>query len=82
MAKSLFSARCSANRTRPILRLSPTVKFSPSEIARSVFECQEQVVSVQTLGDATVCLQIYDSSKTRLGEFLPFDPPDLWKPSI
>nr|XP_048311033.1 integrin alpha-X-like isoform X4 [Myodes glareolus] len=55
-------------RTRPILRLSPTVRFSPSEIARSVFECQEQVVSVQTLGDATVCLQIYDSSQTRLGD--------------
>lgn len=52
----------------------PTVRFSPSEIARSVFECQEQVASVQTLGDATVCLYIYDSSKTQLGEFLAFDP--------
>ncbi|XP_038185108.1 integrin alpha-X isoform X1 [Arvicola amphibius] len=55
-------------RTRPILRMSPTVRFSPSEIARSVFECQEQVASVQTLADATVCLHIYDSSKTQLGD--------------
>ncbi|KAM7329410.1 hypothetical protein ACRRTK_011023 [Alexandromys fortis] len=55
-------------RTRPILRMLPTVRFSPSEIARSVFECQEQVASVQTLGDATVCLYIYDSSKTQLGD--------------
>ncbi|CAO2583477.1 Integrin alpha-X [Lemmus lemmus] len=55
-------------RTRPILRMSPTVRFSPLEIARSVFECQEQVASVQTLGDATVCLHIYESSKTQLGD--------------
>nr|XP_015851387.2 integrin alpha-X isoform X1 [Peromyscus maniculatus bairdii] len=54
-------------RTRPILRMLSTIHFSPAEIARSVFECQEQVTSVQTLGDATVCLQIYESPKTQLG---------------
>ncbi|XP_028741481.2 LOW QUALITY PROTEIN: integrin alpha-X-like [Peromyscus leucopus] len=55
-------------RTRPILRMLSTIHFSPAEIARSVFECQEQVTSVQTLGDATVCLQVYESPKTQLGD--------------
>ncbi|XP_035297183.1 integrin alpha-X isoform X1 [Cricetulus griseus] len=55
-------------RTRPILRMSSTIHFSPTEISRSVFECQEQVASVQTLGDAIVCLHIYESPRTQLGD--------------
>ncbi|KAL1788084.1 integrin alpha-D [Sigmodon hispidus] len=55
-------------RTRPILRMLSTIRFSPGEIARSVFECQEHGASVQTLGDATVCLHVYESPKTQLGD--------------
>lgn len=55
-------------RTRPILRVSPTVHFTPAEISRSVFECQEQVAPEQTLSDATVCLHIHESPKTQLGD--------------
>ncbi|XP_029335625.1 integrin alpha-X isoform X2 [Mus caroli] len=55
-------------RTRPILRVSPTVYFTPAEISRSVFECQEQVTPEQTVGDATVCLHIHESPKTQLGD--------------
>lgn len=44
-----------------------------------MFECQEQVTREQRLGNATVCLRIYESSKTQRREFLPFDP-DLGKP--
>ncbi|XP_028625198.1 integrin alpha-X isoform X1 [Grammomys surdaster] len=55
-------------RTRPILRMSSTISFSPAEISRSVFECQEQVTPEQILGDATVCLDIYEISNTQLGK--------------
>ncbi|XP_040609474.1 integrin alpha-X isoform X2 [Mesocricetus auratus] len=55
-------------RTRPILRMSSTIHFSPTEIARSVFECQEQVAPIQTLGDAAICLNIYESPQTQLGD--------------
>uniref|UniRef100_A0A8C5KE67 VWFA domain-containing protein n=1 Tax=Jaculus jaculus TaxID=51337 RepID=A0A8C5KE67_JACJA len=53
-------------RTRPLLRVSVTMHFTPSEIARSVFECQEQVNSDQELGDATVCLHIYKNPENHL----------------
>ncbi|XP_051049069.1 integrin alpha-X [Phodopus roborovskii] len=55
-------------RSRPILRMSSTIGFKPTEIARSVFECEEQVAPVQSLGDAIVCLNIYESSRTQLGD--------------
>lgn len=44
-----------------------------------MFECQEQVAPEKALGDATVCLHIYESPKTQLGESLPFHP-NLGKP--
>lgn len=55
-------------RTRPILRMSSTIQFTPTEISRSVFECQGQVTREQTLGTATVCLRTYESSKTQRGD--------------
>ncbi|XP_053410994.1 integrin alpha-X isoform X2 [Nycticebus coucang] len=55
-------------RTRPILRVSANIDFSRTEIPRSVFECQEQGVSNQMLGEATVCLRIYDSPKIQLSD--------------
>ncbi|XP_008683564.1 integrin alpha-X [Ursus maritimus] len=54
-------------RTRPVLRARMSVRFKPAEIARSLFECQKETSSVNTLGDADVCLQIYESPKNRLG---------------
>ncbi|XP_021501487.2 integrin alpha-X isoform X1 [Meriones unguiculatus] len=55
-------------RTRPILRVTSTLGFKLTEIPRSVFECREQATPVQTLGDANVCLHIYESPKTQLGD--------------
>ncbi|XP_008512569.2 integrin alpha-X [Equus przewalskii] len=55
-------------RTRPVLRVWVSIRITPAEIARSVFECQEQEPSVRTLGDADVCLRIYESPKNRLGD--------------
>nr|XP_020035185.1 integrin alpha-X isoform X1 [Castor canadensis] len=54
-------------RTRPILRMSVTISFTPAVVARSVFECQDEMASVQALGNATVCLHISETSKYKLG---------------
>nr|XP_021556019.1 integrin alpha-X isoform X2 [Neomonachus schauinslandi] len=53
-------------RTRPVLRVWMSIRFKPAEIARSLFECRE-TSSVNALGDANVCLHIYESPKNRLG---------------
>ncbi|XP_044089224.1 integrin alpha-X [Neovison vison] len=55
-------------RTRPVLRVWMRIQFKPAEIARSLFECREETSSVNALGDANVCLRIYESPKNRLGD--------------
>ncbi|XP_008591417.1 PREDICTED: integrin alpha-X [Galeopterus variegatus] len=55
-------------RTRPVLRVWMNIRFTATEIARSLFECQEQVASVKDLGEANICLHIYESPKNRLGD--------------
>uniref|UniRef100_A0A8C2VIC5 Integrin subunit alpha M n=1 Tax=Chinchilla lanigera TaxID=34839 RepID=A0A8C2VIC5_CHILA len=52
-------------RTRPILRVAVTMNFTLEKIPRSIFECQEQAAPVQELGDATVCFDIYESTKSQ-----------------
>ncbi|XP_032957028.1 integrin alpha-X [Rhinolophus ferrumequinum] len=54
-------------RTRPVLWVHASIRTSPTEISRSMSECREQTPSFQTLGDATVCLHVYESTKTQLG---------------
>ncbi|XP_045316297.1 integrin alpha-X isoform X1 [Leopardus geoffroyi] len=55
-------------RTRPVLRVWMNIQFTSAEIARSVFECREETASVKALGDANVCLRIYESPKNQLGD--------------
>ncbi|XP_073744184.1 integrin alpha-X-like isoform X2 [Callorhinus ursinus] len=55
-------------RTRPVLRVWMSIQFKPAEIAKSLFECREETSSVNALGDANVCLHIYESPKNRLGD--------------
>ncbi|KAF5914661.1 hypothetical protein HPG69_005158, partial [Diceros bicornis minor] len=55
-------------RTRPVLRVWTNIRITPAEIARSVFECQEQMASGRELGVANVCLRIYETPKNRLGD--------------
>nr|XP_019572762.1 PREDICTED: integrin alpha-X-like [Rhinolophus sinicus] len=54
-------------RTRPVLRVWASIRTSPTEISRSMSECREQTPSFQTLGDATVCLHVYESARNQLG---------------
>ncbi|XP_076997265.1 integrin alpha-X isoform X2 [Tamandua tetradactyla] len=53
-------------RTRPVLRVWGSIRFTPAEIATSVFECHEQVAAVRELSVAIICLHIYESPQTRL----------------
>ncbi|XP_004691727.1 PREDICTED: integrin alpha-X [Condylura cristata] len=55
-------------RTRPVLRTWVRMHIAPSEVSRAVFECQEQVARVRELGEATICLKIYESSKYQLAD--------------
>ncbi|XP_054438590.1 integrin alpha-D [Pteronotus mesoamericanus] len=55
-------------RTRPVLRVWMNMYITPAEIARPVYECQGLTSSVQDLGDANVCLHVYESPKNRLGD--------------
>ncbi|XP_054570428.1 integrin alpha-X [Eptesicus fuscus] len=54
-------------RTRPVLRVWVDIRITPTEIARSVFECREHAASIRDLADAQVCLRVHESPRTRLG---------------
>ncbi|XP_004623228.1 integrin alpha-X isoform X2 [Octodon degus] len=54
-------------RTRPVLGVRVNMHFTRTEIPRSMFECQEPVATVQSLGEATVCFHIYECTKSQGG---------------
>ncbi|XP_039334093.1 integrin alpha-X isoform X1 [Saimiri boliviensis] len=54
-------------RTRPVLWVRASMQFMPAEIPRSAFECREQEVSDQPLGQASICLYIDNISRNLLG---------------
>ncbi|XP_028697010.2 integrin alpha-X isoform X3 [Macaca mulatta] len=54
-------------RTRPVLWVQVSIQFKPAEIPRSAFECREQMVSDQILGQSSICLYIDKRSKNLLG---------------
>ncbi|XP_036889539.1 integrin alpha-M isoform X1 [Sturnira hondurensis] len=53
-------------RSQPVLNVDVTMVFTPRELARSVFECQEHVVRGQNAGEVRVCLHVLKSTKDRL----------------
>ncbi|XP_037360432.1 integrin alpha-X [Talpa occidentalis] len=55
-------------RTRPVLRMQVRMHFTPSEVSRAVFECQEPAARDRELSGATICLRIYKISKHRWGD--------------
>ncbi|KAM6166275.1 integrin alpha-M [Erethizon dorsatum] len=55
-------------RSQPLLRVEATMNFTPREVARNVFECQENVVKSKTAGVVTVCLHVRKSTRDRLRE--------------
>ncbi|XP_043835204.1 integrin alpha-D-like [Dromiciops gliroides] len=55
-------------RTRPVLRVGISMNFQPLEVARSLFDCQEQEATSREAGNAKVCFTIQKSSPDHLGE--------------
>uniref|UniRef100_A0A8I5ZVY4 Integrin subunit alpha D n=1 Tax=Rattus norvegicus TaxID=10116 RepID=A0A8I5ZVY4_RAT len=55
-------------RAQPVLRLEATMEFSPKNLARSVFACQEEVVKNKDAGEVRVCLHVRKNTKDRLRE--------------
>uniref|UniRef100_A0A8C6QNZ6 Integrin alpha M n=1 Tax=Nannospalax galili TaxID=1026970 RepID=A0A8C6QNZ6_NANGA len=53
-------------RAQPVLTLEATMEFNPKKLARSVFECQEQVARSKDAGEVRVCLRIHKSTRDRL----------------
>lgn len=57
-------------RSQPVVIVQVTMEFTPKEIVRKVFECQEQEVRDQLAGEARVCIRIQKKTQDRLREEL------------
>ncbi|XP_078296053.1 integrin alpha-D-like isoform X4 [Panthera onca] len=55
-------------RSQPVLNVGVTMRFMPSEVAKAVYQCWEEVPTTLEAGNATVCLTIRKSSLDHLGD--------------
>ncbi|PNJ33662.1 ITGAM isoform 3 [Pongo abelii] len=55
-------------RSQPVLRVKAIMEFNPREVARNVFECNDQVVKGKEAGEVRVCLHVQKSTRDRLRE--------------
>ncbi|XP_044513468.1 integrin alpha-M-like [Gracilinanus agilis] len=55
-------------RARPVLRMDVSMQFTPRELMKSVYECQEQKKTNEEAGVAKVCLIIHKNTIDRLNE--------------
>ncbi|KAF6124913.1 integrin subunit alpha M [Phyllostomus discolor] len=53
-------------RSQPVLKVDVAMVFTPRELVRNVFECQEHVVRGQNAGEVRVCLHVLKSTQDRL----------------
>uniref|UniRef100_A0A670JJ76 VWFA domain-containing protein n=1 Tax=Podarcis muralis TaxID=64176 RepID=A0A670JJ76_PODMU len=54
-------------RGRPVVRVIPTITFTPNEIPIAAFECQDQDVLNKEVSKATVCLTVMADSRFTQG---------------
>lgn len=54
-----------------MLKVDVTMVFTPRELVRNVFECQEHVVRGQNAGEVRVCLRVLKSTQDRLRQGEP-----------
>ncbi|XP_045316443.1 integrin alpha-D-like isoform X4 [Leopardus geoffroyi] len=55
-------------RSQPVLNVGVTMRFMPSEVAKAVYQCWEEVPTTLEAGNATVCLTIHKNSLDQLGD--------------
>uniref|UniRef100_A0A452FJD4 Integrin subunit alpha D n=1 Tax=Capra hircus TaxID=9925 RepID=A0A452FJD4_CAPHI len=56
-------------RTLPVLKVNMTMKFTPPEVTKAVYQCWDELTTTVEAGQATVCLTIHKSSQDHLGDF-------------
>ena len=76
--KPVLSPSCTL-RTLPVLKVNMTMKFTPPEVTKAVYQCWDELTTTVEAGQATVCLTIHKSSQDHLGE-LPPGRPDPYLP--
>uniref|UniRef100_A0AC11CLM9 Integrin subunit alpha D n=1 Tax=Ovis aries TaxID=9940 RepID=A0AC11CLM9_SHEEP len=55
-------------RTLPVLKVNVTMKFTPPEVTKAVYQCWDELTTTVEAGQATVCLTIHKSSQDHLGD--------------
>ncbi|XP_040320537.1 integrin alpha-D isoform X3 [Herpailurus yagouaroundi] len=55
-------------RSQPVLNVGVTMRFMPSEVAKAVYQCWEEVPTTLEAGNATVCLTIHKISLDQLDD--------------
>ncbi|KAJ1067388.1 hypothetical protein K5549_010506 [Capra hircus] len=55
-------------RTLPVLKVNMTMKFTPLEVTKAVYQCWDELTTTVEAGQATVCLTIHKSSQDHLGD--------------
>uniref|UniRef100_F1N6B8 Integrin subunit alpha D n=1 Tax=Bos taurus TaxID=9913 RepID=F1N6B8_BOVIN len=55
-------------RSLPVLKVNVTMKFTPPEVTKAVYQCWDELTTTMEAGQATVCLTIHKSSQDRLGD--------------
>ncbi|KAF5914659.1 hypothetical protein HPG69_005156 [Diceros bicornis minor] len=55
-------------RSLPVLNVGVAMRFTPSKVAKAVYQCWEEVPTTLEAADATVCLTIHKSSLDQLGD--------------
>ena len=76
--RPVLSPSCTL-RSLPVLKVNVTMKFTPPEVTKAVYQCWDELTTTTEAGQATVCLTIHKSSQDRLGE-LPPGRPDPYLP--
>nr|XP_020749375.1 integrin alpha-D-like [Odocoileus virginianus texanus] len=55
-------------RSLPVLKVNVTMKFTPPEVTKAVYQCWDELTTTMEAGHATVCLTIHKSSQDRLAD--------------
>uniref|UniRef100_A0A8C6CL16 Integrin subunit alpha D n=1 Tax=Moschus moschiferus TaxID=68415 RepID=A0A8C6CL16_MOSMO len=55
-------------RSLPVLKVNVTMKFTPPEVTKAVYQCWDELTTTMEAGHATVCLTIHKSSQDHLGD--------------
>lgn len=58
-------------RSLPLLKVGISIRFAPSEVAKTVYQCWGRTPTVLEAGEATVCLTVRKGSPDLLGECFP-----------